>query len=70
LFTNGTGFEINIYSNSPPSEPDYVFYDNTGHNDLVSFVIPVPEPSTCTLCGFAIVSFAGMAWRKRKAAAV
>ena len=67
LFTSG-GLEINIYS--PNGSPgSYQFYDNTGYNSPAAFLASaVPEPSSCTLCGFALVSVAGIALRKRKAA--
>lgn len=53
LFTNGSGGELNIFSNGPS---DYVDYDNTGFNVSITFEpVPAPEPATLS------VLMAGMA---------
>jgi hypothetical protein len=61
LFTNGTGGEVNIYSNGPS---DYVYYDNTGFNEPISIdPSAVPEPAAFALL---IPGVAGLTWAQRR----
>jgi hypothetical protein len=61
LFTNGTGGEVNLYSNGPDL---YVDYDNTGFNVSINLdPSPAPEPAT-----FAVLAtgMAGLAFARRR----
>lgn len=68
LFTNGTGGEVNVYTDGPDN---YIHYDNTGFNTRISFNLTldppaaVPEPAGIALLS---ASLAGVALARRKRA--